>query len=583
MPMRRRLAKACFLMGVFLLTIGSLCLANLAVAQTNRAPRLSRRTLPKSPRTTESDLVLVPVFVYDPARLRNAANKELPCARATVGAFFKLPASQPYLPKDCDVTEVHGLQPADFRVFQGGVEQPIVKMDAGAWWTLVRDNFGWHMQSSYEPRGIWSLSDLKPVPVVNRDFYLLAYLRPDTKPGCHHIRVETDRPNLLLFARDQYCTGQTPSDPLIGTGPGRELENILASRKTGKIPLTVQAGAFHASGDKARVDVSLLFPWHDLYRQWEITNWTLYARIRVMGVLRRKDGTIVARFSDILYPSYWPTFDQGGAKFISWEEGTEALSPLISHRIGGPLTPLRPGYSGSEIGNDTLALLFVGANAHIFRIDADPMRPDYSAIKTGLESSDPFWIPTRYETQIDVAPGDYDLQVVLSDELNFGRVETPVSIDPYNGKELALSSIALCKRLRDVAVAAKEDVAANFAPRYVPLVSKGIEFTPAGDTSFNKGEALYAYFEVYEPALSEHPDTSVAVEMRVVDPGTDKVRAAFAVVNATPYEQSGSTTLRVARTVPIRQLTKGSYILQVRASDSAGATTPWRTANFSIE
>lgn len=288
--------------GALLWATGSLCPASfVALAQTKRAPQLSRRTSPKSPNTTKPDLVLVPVFVYNPARLRNAAKKELPCARATVGAFFKLLRSQPYLPKDCDVTEVLGLKPADFRVFQGGVEQPIVKMDAGAWWTLVRDNFGWHMQSSYEPSGIWSLSDLKRVPVVNRDFYVLAYVRPDTKPGCHHIRVEVDRSNLLLFARDQYCTGQTPSDPLVGTGRGKELESILASRNAGKIPLTLQATAFHASGDEARVDVSLSFPWRDLYREWEFTNWTLYARIRVMGVLRRKDGTTAARFSDVLY------------------------------------------------------------------------------------------------------------------------------------------------------------------------------------------------------------------------------------------------------------------------------------------
>lgn len=40
-----------------------------------------------------------------------------------------------------------------------------------------------------------------------------------------------------------------------------------------------------------------------------------------MGVIRRKDGTVAARFSDLSYPSYWPTFDQSGRKYIAWEQG----------------------------------------------------------------------------------------------------------------------------------------------------------------------------------------------------------------------------------------------------------------------
>jgi len=63
----------------------------------------------------------------------------------------------------------------------------------------------------------------------------------------------------------------------------------------------------------------------------------------------------------------------------------------------------------------------------------------------------------------------------------------PLIIEPYDGKQLALSSVALCKTLRSAAVAAKEAAQANFAPRYVPLVSKDILFSPTGDTTFTKG------------------------------------------------------------------------------------------------
>jgi hypothetical protein len=33
----------------------------------------------------------------------------------------------------------------------------------------------------------------------------------------------------------------------------------------------------------------------------------------------------------------------------------------------------------------------------------------------------------------------------------------------------------------------------------------------------------------------------------------------------------------------IRKLPKGSYRLDVQATDSTGKSTPWRTANFTIE
>jgi len=40
-----------------------------------------------------------------------------------------------------------------------------------------------------------------------------------------------------------------------------------------------------------------------------------------------------------------------------------------------------------------------------------------------LSSSDVAWFPTRYETQMDIPPGDYNLEVVLSGEEKFGRAE----------------------------------------------------------------------------------------------------------------------------------------------------------------
>jgi len=528
--------------------------------------------------TVESNLVVVPVFAYDPARMAEAPKEEMPCARTDVAAFFKLPPTQPYLPTDCDVTEVHGLTAEDFRLFQDGTEQQIVRMVPGAWWTLVRDNLGWHMQASATPRGIWGLSELsqiKRVPVINREFQTLAYVPKSATEGCHAIRVEVDRPNLLVFARNQYCTGQTPADPLIGSELGKELEHKLASQKHGKIPLSLQAATFHTSGDQSRVDVSLEFPWKDLYRKWESSNWTLYARIAVMGIVRRADGSIAGRFSDLLYPSYWPTFNQGGTKYITWEKGTANLSGAIPHLVNGAASSRNLGASDSTDGNDTLALTFRNA--------AGEIKPDLSSIQTALDSSDPFWIPAQYKTQMDLPPGEYKLQVVLSDGWDIGLAEAPLTLAPYDRKRLALSSLALCKRLRDAGVSAKEAAAANFAPQYVPLVSKGIEFSMAGDANFAQSSQFFAYFEVYDPSPEQNSATGVSVQMRILDSATGTVKGELAPVEAAPYKDPASGVFRIARTIPIRQLPKGAYRLEVRAQDSAGDISAWRAADFSVE
>ena len=552
--------------------------APVTLAQTKDLTSASTQAAaPQARLTVQTNMVLVPVFVYDPARMAQAPKEEMPCAREMVVTFLKLAPTEPYLPKDCDVTEVQGLTAKDFRLFEDGAEQHIESFGAGAWRTVARDNLGWHIQASDTPRGIWSLNELsrlKKVPFVTTDFHILGYVPREAKEGCHRIRVEVNRPNLLVFARDEYCTGQSPSDPLLGTHRGKELERMLASDKRGKIPLSLQVAHFHVGENLSRVDICLHFPGNDLYRKWDPSSWTLYARIGIMGVIRTADGTVAARFSDLLYPSYWPTFDQGGAKHIAWEKGTANLSTAIP-RLLTPSTGGKVAVSDSGTGNGTLALSFPKI--------ASEIAPDETAIQTALDSSDPFWLPVRYETQMDLPPGNYNLEVVLNDEWNFGRAEMPLTIAGYDGKQVELSSVALCKSLRSAAVAAKEGAQANFAPQYIPLVSKDILYMPVGDTSFAKGEALFAYFEVYEPELIENAATPVSVHLRILEANTGTLKEDFAAFDAVAYRQPGSSVLRVGRKIPIDQLAKGNYRLEVQATTLTGGSTAWRAATFAVD
>ena len=197
-----------------------------------------------------------------------------------------------------------------------------------------------------------------------------------------------------------------------------------------------------------------------------------------------------------------------------------------------------------------------------------------------LREWDSFSLPTRYEAQIDLPPGGYNLAMVLGDRENFGRVEVPLNIEPYDGTQLGLSSVVMSNRQRNAAVAAQESAAFHLAPRYVPLVSEGVQITPSASLRFKHGQRLITYFEVYEPLLLKDSATKVWAHLKLVDTESDRVEEDFPPVDVAPYAKPASWVIPVSRTLKPR---KGAYRLEVQATDSAGRSTVVRTANFTVE
>ena len=193
-------------------------------------------------------------------------------------------------------------------------------------------------------------------------------------------------------------------------------------------------------------------------------------------------------------------------------------------------------------------------------------------------------LPSHYETQIDLPAGaEYELRVVLSDGESFGRVVVPVVIDGNDGKQLTISSVVLCDRYRDARVAADEAAAVNLAPQYVPLVSQGLQFTPASQTRFKSSEHAMAYFEVYQPISGEQPRTDVKAHVRIVDAHTGAKKFEFYPVDAKSYERPDSRVLAFSGDLSIAQLPKGEYRVEAQATDSAGHSSAVRSATFTVE
>ncbi len=470
------------------------------------------------------------------------------CALGAAVTLAQLALTEPYLPPACDGLYIRGLKSSDFHLFIDGKEQKIQSVASASEGLRVRDNLGLNDEYSQTPVGRWSTMDW-PVPhyifASAVDYGLLARNRYDISfvpqgsgsAGCHKIRVKVDRRSTIVAAREEYCANESPSDILNGSAFGNQMEQDLASGQPGLIPLALQTGVLRSEQSGGRVQISFQFPMDLLYRKWS-QDWILHATVGLLGMIYRRDGSLASRFSDFACCTPYSSGFVFGNGFMTMDRSNELTKQL--------------GF-GPDVASELVAPLEVGT------------------------------LPARYETQLDLPAGEYDLRIVLSDDKEFGRAEAHLKVENYDETDLALSSVFLCNRYRDAHVAEVETKAANFAPQYVPLVSKGVRFTPAGNTSFETGEPLIAYFEIYAPRPAAGPEAGIQAHLKIINAKSGALVKDFPAVDAATYEQPGSTVIPIARSIPIANLPKGQYRLEVQASDAAGHQTPWQVNSFSIQ
>ncbi len=188
--------------------------------------------------------------------------------------------------------------------------------------------------------------------------------------------------------------------------------------------------------------------------------------------------------------------------------------------------------------------------------------------------------PNVYETRLDLPPGEYNLKVVIMDGKKFGRAETPVTVESHDASQLGISTIVISGTHRGVPVGAQDDPTTMIGG-YVPLVSKGFEVIPAGDTRFRKDELVGFYFEIYDP--SGAAAATVNAHLRILDAKSGQVVRELKSVDAAPYAKPGDPVIPIGGGIDISGLPSGSYQLEVQAADSSGQSTAWRATGFAIE
>ncbi|MGA9542916.1 MAG: VWA domain-containing protein [Candidatus Sulfotelmatobacter sp.] len=189
--------------------------------------------------------------------------------------------------------------------------------------------------------------------------------------------------------------------------------------------------------------------------------------------------------------------------------------------------------------------------------------------------------PFHYENQFGIASGDYKLKVVFSSgNESFGKLETPLSIDPYLGKEFSISGVALSNDLRRAANLAA-DLDSQLLEDRTPLLADGFQISPSASNRFKKTDTAAIYTEVYEPLLKNPNPPKVDFELIIVEraSGQEKMRFAHQV----PEVKAGNPLISLGLKLPVAQLGPGSYLLKLRAVDSVGNSSKTRSVDFEVE
>jgi hypothetical protein len=448
---------------------------------------------------------------------------------------------------------VHNLEITDFLLFEDGVKQQIRSLQFELpYLGQSLDNLGFQSTYVLTPMGKWVTFVTTPFWEFQDGLYVLSYMPPESPEGsCHKLKLKlapVDRqgnafvmaelplrdskdapPNLLkvsrsnvwIYARDEYCnTEHFANDPVVATKLGKRMESYLSEGKGKGSSLQIQTTTFRVSpyASSGLARVHITVDFPSGAKKGIMANGGVPdVLFAIMGMIYRKDGTLAARFSD-----------------------------------SDP--------SGCLYGPDD-------------EVDKDSRTSSYQICRQDM--------PNHYETEVQLPAGEYDLRVAMSYGGVFDRLQVPVSVDSYDGKQLGLSDIALCKRYYQH----QEPKSASVPTMQLelpPLVSKGIEFTPTGDTQFRKGEPLIAYFELYKP----EPDVTqgkISFRLKVIDLKTNELKIDTGMRDAASWVQSGSAVIPVTQEIAIQKLPRGSYRLEVQASDSLGASTVWRAADFRVE
>jgi hypothetical protein len=191
--------------------------------------------------------------------------------------------------------------------------------------------------------------------------------------------------------------------------------------------------------------------------------------------------------------------------------------------------------------------------------------------------------PMRYQSQFEIAPGKYRLTVVVSaGGQGFGKYETPLSVDAYDGKDFTMSAVVLSNTLLRAGDPSSSLDAALLGDR-TPLVVKGLEVVPSSSNHFKRTDSVIMYAQLYDPHGADADPPDLMTGYRVVDLKTGKDVFGAGPIDAGSFRQKGNTIVPVGFKVPLKDVPPGSYRIDVQSGEKGGSLSPIRSVLFDVE
>jgi hypothetical protein len=188
--------------------------------------------------------------------------------------------------------------------------------------------------------------------------------------------------------------------------------------------------------------------------------------------------------------------------------------------------------------------------------------------------------PVHYESQFDIASGQYNFRVVFSaGGENFGKIEKPLVIEPYDGKQFAVSGMSLGELRRQETDAGMDAV---LIEDKVPLVAVGVQEIPSGQYNFQPTDPVGMYLEIYEPLMTQETPPKLMMAIKITDRKSGEAKVASGTMEiGAQYIHKGNSVVPVILKMPVKDLPPGSYHLDVACGDSTGKEVH-RSADFEM-
>jgi hypothetical protein len=190
-----------------------------------------------------------------------------------------------------------------------------------------------------------------------------------------------------------------------------------------------------------------------------------------------------------------------------------------------------------------------------------------------LRFGDTLEAPYHYSTQFNIAPGRYRLLMAVGANGGaFGKVERPIEIEPWTGRAISMSGIALGSEQRPLADLTTE-LDNSMLDGEWRLAAKGNVIVPMSGSQFGAGRDGFLYFEIYDMRQAA---SAPEARIRIVERTTGQAKSE-SEVNVQEWVRPGNPVIPIAWKLPVAGLPAGPYTVEVRVGDTVHG------ANFEVK